>query len=159
MTPYSYRDWGITEAEYKMLCQAIDQGIVTNRQAENERHGFKWGTDTVSSFIGRLDWSHRFITDIHPIRAYICQQEFEAICQEVFNEFPSIARVNFRPMECHFSFRSHSGKSWNGGSVYFDDNGHITGRNWKYSNSYGTNLPITIGERISNKIMSALYNE
>ena len=45
----------------------------------------------------------------------------------------------------------------NGGALYFNDGGWITGRNWQYENSYGSNLPIQIGEKVSTKILSALY--
>lgn len=157
MLPYSYNNWGITLAEYKMLCQAIDQGIVTKRQADDARYGFIYGHETVSSFINRLDWSHRFDTDIVPLRDCIDQQEFERICLEVAEQFSELSNLRFFPMEFHFSFPSHSGKSQNGGSVYFDDNGRITGKNWKYRNYCNSNLPIFIGERISNRIRSSLY--
>ena len=157
MIAYSYQNWGITEAEYEMLQQAKQQGIVTDRQIEDCRYSFIWGEETVASFINRLDWGRRFVTDIIPTRDYIGQREFEDICREVVAEYPDVRRLSFAPMEFHFSFPSHSGKSLNGGGLYFDDDGYITGKNWKYSDAYGTNLPRIIGKRISNKIKSALY--
>ncbi len=55
MLPYNYYNWGITRAEYEMLCQAVDQRIVTKKQVEDARFSFAWGYETVYSFIKRLD--------------------------------------------------------------------------------------------------------
>lgn len=41
MTPYSWDDWGITSAEYEMLCQAHEQGILSKEQIEDRRLWFK----------------------------------------------------------------------------------------------------------------------
>lgn len=157
MRPYSYHDWGITPAEYDMLIQAKDQRIVTDRQIENNRYFFIWGEETVAEFIQRLDWQHRFISDIAPARDFIDQREFENICLEVIKEFPDVFNPHFEYGEFHFAFPSHSRKSRLGGALYFDDGGYITGHRWKYSSSYDANLPHIIGKRISNKIKSARY--
>lgn len=157
ITPYSWDDWGITPAEYDMLLQACEQGILSERQVEDRRYMFKWGDESVAGFIDRLDWRHEFVTDIVPVRDSISQDEFEEICLEVIEQYPRVELHHFGPMEFHFRFPSHSGRSMNGGALYFNDGGWITGRNWQYENSYGTNLPIQIGEKVSTKILSALY--
>ena len=157
MRPYSWEDWGITPAEYEMLCQAYEQGVLSKRQIEDRRLWFKWGVEGVSDFIEQLDWRHAFHTDIAPMRDSITQREFEDICLDVLEQFPQVEAYRFEPSEFHFSFPSHSGRSTNGGAVYFDDGGRITGRGWQYENNYGTNLPGQIGERVATKIRSALY--
>lgn len=91
------------------------------------------------------------------MRDGITQGEFEGICQDVIEQFPEVEAYRFEPSEFYFSFPSHSGESTNGGAVYFDDGGRITGRGWRYENSYETNLSRQIGERVATKIGSALY--
>ncbi len=157
MRPYSWDDWGITPAEYEMLRQAHEQGILSEGMIEDSRLSLKWGSAGVSDLIQRLDWRNAFSTDIAPVRECVTQGEFESICKDVVRQFPQVGSYRFEPMEFHFSFPSHSGRGTNGGAVYFDDNGRITGRGWQYENHYGTNLPRQIGERISTKICSALY--
>lgn len=157
MRPYSWDDWKITPAEYEMLCQACEQGILSERQVEDRRLWFKWGVAGVRDFIEQLDWRHAFCTDITPVRDCVTQGEFEDICLDVIEHFFPIEAYRFGPMEFNFSFPSHSGKSTHGGAVYFDDGGRITGRAWQYENTYGTNLPRQVGERLATKIRSALY--
>ena len=93
ITPYSWDDWGITPAEYDMLLQACEQGILSERQVEDRRYMFKWGDESVAGFIDRLDWRHEFVTDIVPVRDSISQDEFEEICLEVIEQSPSTSTM------------------------------------------------------------------
>ena len=159
---YSREEWGITYPEYEMLLQAREQRIVDKRDIDKARYHFLWGDMTVSEFIRRADYWHKFETDIHPVRDTITQEEFEQLCYEVLEYMGAITVKRFgpEPGEFHFSYRSHSGKSQSGGSVYFDDHGEITGKKWEYDNRpYNDNTPIFVGERIQRKIKSALYVE
>lgn len=158
MRRYSWDEWGITAAEYEMLLQAVDQGIVTARQVEDRRLWFKWGEQGVYDFIHGLDFRHRFHTDIEPVRDSISQEEFEAICLDVIEEYPDVRPSRFDWAEFHFTFPSNSRKSTNGGALYFDNEGRIAGKNYQYRTSYGAHLPRVIGDRVITKIRSALYS-
>ena len=157
VTPYSWDNWEIPPAEYKMLQQAIDQGILLERQVENSRLFFKWGTERGADLIQRLDWKHEFHTDIVPVRDFISQKEFERICLDVIEEYPQVKVRFFEYAVFHFSFPSNSGKSINSGYVSFDDGGRITGRRGCFYGDYGATLPQGIAERVRRKIRSALY--
>lgn len=128
MRQYSWDEWGITPAEYEILLQAVDQGVVTPRQVEDRRLLFKWGELGAYKFTHDLDFRHRFHTDIEPMRDSVSQVEFEAICLDVLKEYPHVIPSRFDWAEFHFTFPSHSRKSANGGSLYFDGGGSITGK-------------------------------
>ena len=157
MRPYNWNDWGITPAEYEMLCQAYEQGILSNRQIENGRLLFKWGDESVSNYIRQLDWRHEFCTNIAPVRDSVDQVEFEEICLDVMEQFSQVNLHHFGPAEFHFTFPSQSGRTTHKSAVYFDDGGIITGLNWVPGYACRANLPKQIGRKVSTKIKSALY--
>ena len=94
---------------------------------------------------------------VYQRRESISQAEFEEICEQVLSKRSNIIRYWFQePGIVHISYPSHSGKSRNGAVLYFGESGYITYKGWKYD--AGSNEGIFIGEEISRKIHSALYD-
>ena len=94
---------------------------------------------------------------VYQTRDSISQMEFEEICEQVLSSHPNIIRYWFEtPGIVHVSYPSHSGKSRNGATLYFGEKGYITYTGWKYN--AGSNEGIFIGEEISRRIHSALYD-
>ena len=89
-------------------------------------------------------------------RQSISQAEFESICHEVLSNHSNIIDCWFEePGIVHVVYPSHSGKTKNGATLYFGEQGYITYKGWKHS--AGSNEGIFIGEEISRRIQCALY--
>ena len=112
----------------------------------------QYGTDEVRAQV----LSHR--QGISPVRQGISQDEFENICRTVLSRRSNIIKYSFEePGVLHVTYPSHSGKSWNGSTLYFGDKGYITSEGW--SCSAGSNEGRFIGDEISRLIQIALYNK
>ena len=93
----------------------------------------------------------------HQNRDYISQDEFEEICEQVLSRRSNITDYWFEePGIVHVSYPSHSGKSKNGSTLFFGESGYITYHDWACR--AGSNEGFFIGEAISRKIQSALYD-
>ncbi len=91
-------------------------------------------------------------------RDAISQSEFESICREVLSNYSNILDYRFdKPGIIHISYPSHSGRSRNGATLYFGESGYITYKGWQYDSD--NNKGIFIGEEISDRIHSALYDD
>lgn len=94
---------------------------------------------------------------VYQKRNCISQAEFETICEQVLSRHSNITRYRFEePGILHVSYPSHSGRSTNGSTLYFGNSGYITYTGWTCQ--AGSNEGLFIGEEISRKIQSALYD-
>ena len=90
-------------------------------------------------------------------RESISQAEFESICEQVLANHSNITRYSFGELGVlHVSYPSHSGRSTNGSTLYFGESGCITYKDWQIQ--AGSTEGFRIGEEISKKIQSALYD-
>ena len=89
-------------------------------------------------------------------RLSISQSEFESICCDVLSHRANITDYQFAtPGIVRVYYPSHSGRTRNGATLYFGENGYITYKDWKFN--AGSNEGISIGKEISRRIQCALY--
>lgn len=158
MKAYSREDWGISRTEYNRLVEAVEQGILPNFTVEGHRYELKNGYITADELIRGFDSSRRFHSGHMQSRDFISAQEFQNIVAEVLNRNNDVYKYEFFNMAVQITLYSRSKKSkWNT-FLDFNDNGRITGK-YTYTQGYeGAAQPWSIGNEISRRIKSALYD-
>lgn len=158
MKAYSREDWGISRTEYNRLVEAVEQGILPNFTVEGRRYELKNGYITADELIRGFDHSRRFQSRYMKSRDFIGEQEFQNIVDEVLNRSSDVYKYEFFNMAVQITLYSRSKKSkWNT-FLDFNENGRITG-NYTYTQGYeGAAQPWSIGNEISRRIKSTLYD-
>lgn len=158
MKAYSREDWGISRSEYNRLVEAVEQGILPNFTVEGRRYELKNGYVTADELIRGFDHSGRFHSEYKQSRDCIGEQEFQSFAAEVLNGSNDVYKYEFFNMAVQITLYSRSKKSkWNT-FLDFNDNGRITGK-FTYTQGYeGAAQPWSIGNEISRRIKSALYD-
>jgi hypothetical protein len=155
---YDRSDWGISRTEYNRLRDAVEQGILPYFTVEGRRYELKNGLITADELIRGFDSRNRFISNYSANRVCIGQDEFEVIASSVLESKTDVYSYKFFNMAVEITLNSRSHKTkWNT-LLDFDDNGTITGK-YTYTQAFpGASQPWVIGNEISRRIKSALYD-
>lgn len=158
MKEYSREDWGISRSEYNRLVEAIEQGILPDFTVEGRRYELKNGYITADELIRGFDFGGGFHSEYAQSRECIDELEFQNIVAEVLNKSYDVYKYEFFNMAIQITLYSRSKKSkWNT-FLDFNDSGRITGK-YTYTQEFnGATQPWSIGNEISRKIKSALYD-
>lgn len=158
MRKYSREEWGISRTEYDRLLEAVEQGIIPDFTVEGRRYELQHGYITVDELIRSFDSGRRFHSVFAQSKDCIEEYKFQKIVSEVLNGYSDVASYEFFHMAVQIRLYSRSGKSKWDTYLDFNDCGRITG-NYTYTQGYeGAAQPWSIGNKISRKIKSALYD-
>lgn len=158
MRKYSREEWGISKTEYNRLMEAVEQGIIPAFTVEGRRYELQHGYITADELIRSFDYGRRFHSEFAQSKDCIEEYEFKKIVSEILDGNSNVASYEFFDMAVQIRLYSRSGKSKWDTFLDFNDGGRITGR-YKYTKGYeGATQPWSIGNEISRKIKSSLYD-
>lgn len=158
MKAYSREEWGISRTEYNRLMEAVEQGVIPDFTVEGSRYELQQGYITADEVIRSFDSGRRFHSEFAQSKDCIDEYEFEKIVSDVLGGNSDVASYEFFGTAVQITLYSRSGKSkWNT-FLDFNDGGRITGI-YTYTQGYeGATQPWSIGNKISRKIKSTLYD-
>lgn len=158
MKEYSSKDWGISRSEYNRLVEAVEQGILPDFTVEGRRYELKNGYITADELIRGFDFNGCFHSEYSQSRDCIGELEFQNIVAEVLNGINDVYKYEFFSMAVQITLHSRTKKSKWSTFLDFNDNGRITGK-YTYTQRFdGATQPWSIGNEISRKIKSSLYD-